>query len=68
MTSKIENLGQILALFYPLRGSFSTISGSKNTFFGLFKVVLELFRNYLRIVFNVKGSFSGVVLALKVHK
>ena len=54
--------------FDPRRGSFSTISGQKTRFLDFFKVVLELFRNYLRIVFDVKGSFSGVFLALKVHK
>ena len=62
MTSKIEILGQN---FGPLRGSFWPISGSKNPFSGLFKVVLELFRSCLSIIFGFKRPTFCVFSARK---
>ena len=52
MTSKIEILGQILAFW---EGHFDYFQGLKTHFLDFLKVVLELFRSCLGIIFGFKS-------------
>ena len=53
MTSKIKILGQNLAL---LEGHFDHFGGQKSRFLDILKVVLELFRSRLGIIFGLKSA------------
>ena len=51
LTSKIKNVGQKLAL---CEGYFDHFGGPKSRFFDFFKVVLEMLRSWLSIIFGFK--------------
>ena len=60
MTSKIKILGQNLALW---EGHFDHFQGQKSRFLGFLKVVLEMFRSCLGIIFGLKMlTFSCIKL------
>ena len=53
-----------MLIMADLRGHFWLFDGRKIRFLDFFKVVLELFKKCLRIVFGVKRPFLGVFLVL----
>ena len=65
MTPKIEIIGQKFAHFGTFEGSFRLFLGSKKSFSGLFKVVLEVYRKCLGIVFDLKGLLLGYFFSSK---
>ena len=62
MTSKIKILGQNLALW---EGHFDHFGGQKSRFLDFLKVVLELFRSCLGIIFGLKRSTFRCIFSLK---
>ena len=66
MTPKIEIFGQKFAHFDGSEGSFLTIlGGQESRFLDFFKVVLELFKKCLGIVFDDKMSIFGCIFSSK---
>ena len=62
MTSKIEILGQILAFW---EGHFDYFQGLKTHFLDFLKVVLELFRSCLGIIFDHKRRIFKFIFSSK---
>ena len=62
MTSKIKIWGQKLALW---EGHFDHFGGQKSRFFDFLKVVLEMFRSYLGIVFGLKSRTFRCIFCSK---
>ena len=61
MTQKIEFFDQKFAHFGSFKGSFLAILGQKSRFLDFFKVVLELFKKCLCIVFVLKRPTFGCI-------
>ena len=67
MSTKIKISCQKFANFGRFKGSFLTILGKKSRFLDFFKVILDLFRKFLKALFaTLKSLLSGVFLDQKV--
>ena len=62
LTSKIKNVGQNLALW---EGHFDHFGGQKSRFFDFLKVVLEMLRSWLGIIFGFKRSTFMCIFSSK---
>ena len=62
MTSKIKIFGQNLALW---EGHFDHFQGQKSRFLGFLKVVLEMFRSCLGIIFGLKMLTFSCIFSSK---
>ena len=66
MTPKIKIFGQKFAHFGTFEGPFLTILGAKKSLFlDFFKVLLQLFKKFLGIVFGLKRPTFGCILSSK---